>query len=264
MDEGRVGDFLKQDAATPLRASYLAVGLRLSIETNSESILQIAHTTFQPMNGGPGNYPEVRLRLWVEENQHSDVLKLKPYFRGLGHLVFSGFDSRSSLMINLRNLCGIGRFTPEMARDERFWKTILFPSLFAIAGPSAGLTLLHCATVAWKGSGLLLAGESGSGKSTLSLALAQEGFDFLSDDRTLISGSHGKLLAWGLSAEMKQRADTAGHFPTLKNVKPSQLSTGEPAYRFDPAEVFGISRVPIANRDGSSSSSANPNRHSPL
>ena len=129
-------------------------------------------------------------------------------------------------MINLRNLCGIGRFTPEMARDERFWKTILFPSLFAVVGPSAGLTLLHCATVAWKGSGLLLAGESGSGKSTLSLALAQEGFDFLSDDRTLISGSSGKFLAWGLSAEMKQRADAVGHFPTLKHVDSSQLSVG--------------------------------------
>jgi hypothetical protein len=243
MGEGRVGDFLKQDAATPLRASYLAVGLRLTIETNSESILRIAHATFQPMNGGPGTYPEIRLRLWVEEDRHSDDLRLKPYFRGLGHLVFSGFDSRSSLMMNLRNLCGAGRFTPELARDDKFWKTILFPSLFAIAGPTAGLTLLHCATVAWKGNGLLLAGESGSGKSTLSLALAQEGFAFLSDDRTLISDSHGKLLAWGLSPEMKQRAETVEHFPALKNLKPSQLSVGEPACRFDPVELFGISRV---------------------
>jgi hypothetical protein len=243
MGEGRVGDFLKQNAATPVCASYLAFGLRLTIETNSESILRIARTTFQPMNGEHRNYQEIRLRLWVEEDQHSDDLRLKPYFRGLGHLVFSGLDSRSSLMMNLRNLCGIGRFTPELAHDDKFWKTIVFPSLFAIAGPSAGLTLLHCATVAWKGRGLLLAGESGSGKSTLSLALAQEGFAFLSDDRTLISDSHGKLLAWGLSAEMKQRAETVEHFPALKNVKPSQLAVGEPAYRFDPVELFGISRV---------------------
>ena len=244
MEKGRAGDFLKKDARTPLHASYLAVGVRLRIETNSESILQIAQAAFQQTNSSLENRAEIRLRLWVEEDKHSDGLKFKPYFRGLGHLVFSGFDSRSSLMINLRNLSGIGRFTPELARNERFWKTILFPSLFAVVGPSAGVTLLHCAAVAWKGNGLLLAGESGSGKSTLSLALAQEGFDFLSDDRTLISDDHGKFLAWGLSAEMKQRVNALTHFPALKQIEPSQLSTGEPAYRFDPAEVFGISRVP--------------------
>jgi hypothetical protein len=244
MEKGRAGDFLKKDARTPLHASYLAVGVRLRIETNSESILQIARAAFQETNSGLEHNSEIRLRLWVEDNQCSGSLKFKPYFRGLGHLVFSGFDSRSSLMINLRNLSGIGRFTPELARNDRFWKTILFPSLFAIVGPSAGLTLLHCAAVAWNGSGLLLAGESGSGKSTLSLALAQEGFDFLSDDRTMIRGGNGKLLAWGLSPEMKQRADALAHFPTLKRVKPFQLSAGEPVYRFDPEEVFGIRRVP--------------------
>ena len=49
--------------------SYLAVGLRLSIETNSESILQIAHATFQSTNDRSGNYQEFRLRLWVEEHR---------------------------------------------------------------------------------------------------------------------------------------------------------------------------------------------------
>src|SRR5207344_890893 len=44
--------------------------------------------------------------------------------------------------------------------------------------------------------------------------------------------------------EMKQRLDALAHFPTLKQVASSQLSVGEPAYRFDPAEVFGIRRVP--------------------
>jgi len=250
MEKGRVGDFLKKDARTPLHGSFLAGGVRLNIETNSESILQIAQTTFQQMGGKPGSAgssgsnEEIRLRLWVEKNQHSGDLKSKPYFRGLGDLVFCGFNARSSLMINLRNRSVAGRFTPELAGDQRFWKSILFPSLLAIIGPSAGLTLLHCAAVAWKGNGLLLAGESGSGKSTLSLAMALEGFDFLSDDRTLISNRHGKLLAWGLSAEMKQRIDTVVHFPVLNDVTPSPYSKEEPAFRFDPVEVFGISRVP--------------------
>jgi len=90
---------------------------------------------------------------------------------------------------------------------------------------------------------LLLAGESGSGKSTLSLALAQSGFDFLSDDRTLISDRNGRVLAWGLSPEMKHCADAVGHFPGLKDIEYSEMSKGEPVFRFDPVQAFGVSHV---------------------
>src|SRR4029077_1304696 len=138
----------------------------------------------------------------------------------------------------------VGRFTPEAAVDAKFWKMVLFPVLLTVLGPSAGLTPLHCACVAWKGSGLLLAGGSGSGKSTLSLALAQTGFDFLADDRTLISASSGKVMAWGLSPEMKHRSDAVVHFPELERIESSETAKGEQVLRFDPVEVFGITRVP--------------------
>jgi len=182
------------------------------------------------------------LRLWVED-QISAETRSRPFFRGLGHLIFSGYDDRSSLVINLRDRHGAGRFTRAMASDERYWKTVLFPSLLAMVASAAGLTCLHSACVSSKNRGLLLIGDAGAGKSSLSLALAQTGLDFLSDDRTLVKSERGKITAWALSGEMKQRCEAIEHFPELRNLEHSELWRGDSVYRFDPAQVFGVRRV---------------------
>src|SRR5215468_4353287 len=243
LEEKTEGDFLRLAAKTPLRASYLAAGIDLSIETNVAGILDIAQDSFEQNRDTLGKKEDIRLRLWVDETNRSDERRTKPYFRGLGHLVFAGLDEKNSLLINLRDRSAAGRFTPQLANDSQFWKTILFPSLLTIFGPTVGVTPLHCACVSWNGSGLLLAGGSGSGKSTLSLALAQAGFDFLSDDRTLIGERNGKILAWPLSPEMKHSASAAAHFPALKDIDHHEIWKGEPVFRFDPVETFGVRRA---------------------
>ena len=167
-----MSDFLKKDVGTSLCGRYLAAGVRLRIDTNSESILKIASANLAPWESDRNSEEAIRLRLWVEDEDSADEER-NPYYRGLGHLVYSGYGDRSSLVINLRDRYGAGRFTRKLAQDSRYWKTELFPSLLGIIGPSVGLTSLHGACVAWKDTGLLLVGDSGTGKSTLSLALAQ-------------------------------------------------------------------------------------------
>jgi hypothetical protein len=90
---------------------------------------------------------------------------------------------------------------------------------------------------------LLLAGGAASGKSTLSLALAQTGMDFLSDDRTLVGEMNGNLRAWGLSREMKLRVDAVNHYPALRQEDLTERWNGDPVFRFDPAELFGVTRA---------------------
>jgi hypothetical protein len=219
----------------------LAAGVQLLITTNFEPILTFAQKSFEErIPSHREEMKEVQVRFWVDETSHSGKPKSKPFFRGLDHLVFAGFDTRNSLLVNLREHCGIGRFTPELASDAKFWESILFPALLTILGPSVGLTPLHCACVAWRGSGLILAGESGAGKSTLSLALAQSGFDFLSDDRTLIGEQQGRLLAWALSKEMKQRIESLRQFPYLSQLKLNGTFKREDEFRFDASKVPGI------------------------
>jgi hypothetical protein len=236
------GDFLKKDAHTPLAGQFLIAGILLSIETNSEALLNIANEEFRRF---AGEHPtkQVRLRLWVDPSAHSSPPWPKPFFRGLGHLVYAGFDTKNSLLIDLRKQHLVGRLTQEMASDRVFWKTVIFPVILAVVGASAGLTILHCACVAWKGSGLLIAGASGSGKSTLSLALAQKGFDFLSDDRTLISFQNGRLLAWSFTPFLKLRTETASHFSELNTVEPLGCYHNEQVFHLDPTERFKVSRI---------------------
>jgi len=244
--EGKIeGDFLRMAVKTPLRANYLAAGVDLSIETNVAAILGIAQDSFEQTLAALGKKEHILLRLWVDEENTAPEGRTKACFRGLGHLVFAGFDEKNSLLINLRDRSAAGRFTPELANDAQFWKTILFPSVLEILGPTVGLTPLHCACVSWNGNGLLLAGESGSGKSTLSFALAQAGFDFLSDDRTLIGDRDGKILAWSLSPEMKHSAGAVAHFPVLKEINHYEIWEGEPVFRFDPVKTFGLRRAEL-------------------
>jgi hypothetical protein len=245
LDVKTEGDFLRMAVKTPLRANYLAAGIDLGIETNLAAILGIAQDSFEQTFAALGKKEDILLRLWVDEESSADDRRTKAYFRGLGHLVFAGFDEKNSLLINLRDRSAAGRFTPGLANDAQFWRTILFPSVLTILGPTVGLTPLHCACVSWNGSGLLLAGESGSGKSTLALALAQAGFDFLSDDRTLIGDRNGRILAWALSPEMRHSAGAVAHFPALKEIDHYQIWKGEPVFRFDPVKTFGLRRAEL-------------------
>lgn len=238
------GDFLKTKAETPLIGQYWAGGVRLQVTTNFEPILVAAQKFFEEsVPPGCDEKEEFRLRFWVEDKPLSEARTSKPYFRGLDSLVFAGFDGRSSFLLNLQDRCGIGRFTPEMASDTLLWETVVFPALLTVLGPSVGLTPLHCACVAWKGSGLLLAGESGAGKSTLSLALVQAGLDFLSDDRTLIGKHQGRHLAWGLSKEMKLRVASREQFQCLGQIKPNDKFKREDELRFDASQVVALRHV---------------------
>src|SRR3989441_5796499 len=98
---------------------YLAAGVNLRIETNSESILQITEQMFGQSAAGFSDREDIRLRLWVDEMRHADEPRPKPYFRGLGHMVFAGFDESTSVLMNPHDRSAVGRFTPEAAVDTR-------------------------------------------------------------------------------------------------------------------------------------------------
>src|SRR5215468_3908497 len=110
LEEKTEGDFLWLAAKTPLRASYLAAGMDLSIETNVAGILDIAADSFEQIGNTLGKKEDIRLRLWVDERNRTEERRTRPYFRGLGDFVFAGFDEKNSLLINLRDGSAAGRF----------------------------------------------------------------------------------------------------------------------------------------------------------
>jgi hypothetical protein len=182
------------------------------------------------------------MRLWVDPTAQTGPPWPQPYFRGLSHLVYAGFDPENWLLLDLHQRRVVGRFSPLMARDEGYWQRVIFPTTVGLASESLGITALHCACVERNGRGLLLAGGDGAGKSTTSLAMAQSGFSLLSDEWTYFSCPKGQLLAWGFATPVKLLPDAVEHFHELRGAEASTSLNGERAYEVDPERMFGIRR----------------------
>jgi len=235
-------DFLHKDAKTNLCEHFIAAGAVCSLSTNAEQVLDAARNTFPAADSQPGPV-DVRLRFWVDDTDRSQAPWPKPYVRGLDCLVFAGFDEGSSMLADLRTCRVIGRFSAAMAADLSYWQTVIFPMLLTIVSASVGIAELHCACVAKYQDGVLLAGPSGSGKSTLAFALAQQGFGFLSDDRTFCSIENGELRAWGLPTPLKLRPEASRWFDELRELHLTDTRSGGRAFWLQPEQFIGLQRV---------------------
>lgn len=231
-------DFLHTSAATPLTQHFSAAGAACSLSTNCDLVLRAAHESFPPLLG-PSSHPDFSLRFWVDDDAASgEPPWQKPYVRGLGRLVFAGFDAQSSMLADLRARRVIGRFSAGMARDSRYWKMVVFPMLMSILSGSLGLVELHASCIAKDHQCLLLLGPSCSGKSTLAMAFTEAGFRFVADDRTFCSAKTG-LQAYGLPKPLKLRREAAPWFEDFRDREPIDVQNGESVFYFDPNRNSG-------------------------
>ena len=231
-------DFLHKNAETPLCERYMVVGATCSFATNSEDLLAVARGTFLPADP-TGTVDDFSIRFWVDDTHPARPPWPKPYARGLDHLVFVGFGTRSSMLIDLRSRRVIGRFSSGMVADAAYWKTVIFPMLLSILAGSVGIVELHASCVARDRRGLVLIGPKGSGKSTLAMALTNAGFRFLADDRIFCSLNRGKLRAWGMPRPLKLRREAAAWFDEFRGREPLDVQNGELVFHCDPNQQFG-------------------------
>jgi hypothetical protein len=236
-------DFLHQNAETPLCERYMVAGAVCSFSTNCEHLLEVARATFLSVEP-PQCSPDFSVRFWIDDTGPAQPPWPKPYVRGLNHLVFAGFDSRSSMLADLGRRRVIGRFSAGMAADTTYWRTVVFPILLSVLAGSVGLVELHASCVANGRRGLVLIGPSRSGKSTLAMALTEAGFRFLSDDRIFCSLKQGRLLAWAMPRPLKLRREAAAWFDELRDREPLDVQNGELVFHCDPNHRFGRQRSP--------------------
>jgi len=229
------GDFLRTRVGTPLREYYTVAGTVCRLTTNSQRLLEAARGSFLPSKR-PSGPVDLSLRFWVDDDDGMHPPWPKPYARGLDELVFVGLDSRSSMLADLRRRRVIGRFSPSLAADTRYWRTVIFPMMVSIVSGSIGLVELHASCVAGAQQGLVLIGPSRSGKSTLAMTLVKAGFRLLSDDRVFLSVKNGQLLAFGLSRPLKIRREAALWFEQFRDQEPTDCQGGESVYYWEPTQ----------------------------
>jgi hypothetical protein len=232
----------ESNAPASLQEHYIAAGAICSVSTNSELILAAARDFFTPAPAASASV-DATLWLWVDATARGGPAWPAAHFRGLDHLVFAAFDAANTVLVDLRDRRAVGRLSPAMAADRAYLRKVVFPTLFGIFTDVIPVAPLHCACVEREGRGLLLTGASGSGKSTLSLALARQGFGFISDEWTYFSWRGGRFLACGLPTPLKLLPDSPAHFPELIHMRPQISLNGELAYEIEPESVFGIRRI---------------------
>lgn len=235
-------DFLNKNAAIELSEHYFAAGAACSLSTNSERVLEAARNAFQHAKF-PADEIDFWLRFWVDDADASRPPWPKPYVRGLNSLVFASFDEGSSMLADLRTRHVIGRFSAGMAADLAHWRTVIFPMLLTIVSAAVGIAELHCACVARDEQGVLLAGPSGAGKSTLAVALSQQGYGLVSDDRTFCFVEKGEPHVWGLPTLFKLRPEATLWFEELRERQLRHTRSGGPAFWLEPKDLSGVERV---------------------
>jgi hypothetical protein len=225
----------------PFEARFLVAGSVWLISSNAAEILAAARETFQPANDLTSPIV-LTIRCYVDSDIREEKPWPQPHFRGLDHLVYAAYGPGSSMLMDLQGRRVIGVFSPAMARDLNYWRSVLLPVVLGVTSASVGVTPLHCACLVKDGCGLILAGASGAGKSTLAVSLSLNNFAYLSDDWTYFSQSGSRVYAWGLPTSVKLLPDAVKFFPQLTSIKPAPSLNGELAFEVDPVAMFSVDR----------------------
>jgi hypothetical protein len=229
----------------PLVGRFTVTGATWEISTNCQEILAIMRDVFQP-NDREAFPADLHLYFYVDAGL-PDGKPLRPHFRALEHFYYGTYGPGDSMLVDQRDRRVVGKLSLATARDVGYWKRVILPYLVGIVSACVGITPVHCACVVKDDLGLLIHGQSGAGKSTLALSLSLNGFSYLADDCTYISGSGSGLQCWGSSAPLKLLPEAVTYFPALASMVPGQSLNGEVAFEVEPTETFGVKRSPSCN-----------------
>jgi len=227
--------FMLDESQLPLRGAIQVVGCTGRIATNHEGLLGVLSSICTPKPSGAAIF---RLLVWVHSEPPTPASF--PYFRGLQHLVFARFGCSNLFVFDLLTRSIQAAITAELAHDRSFWQERLLPIAVGVFGAGIGVLPLHAACLSFNGRGVLIAGVSGTGKSNLSLAMAQIGADFISDDWTYIADNDGDLCAHGMFAPIKLLPDAVRYFPELRQYDVRVSLNGELAYELSPGDTLQL------------------------
>jgi hypothetical protein len=211
-------------------------GAACDLRTNSSELVRVLEGLSASTGGTV--LTGFKMRLVVDES--SDEAAGEPHFRGLHHVVMASFGRSNVFVFDILRRTLSAGVSAAVVRDSSFWKEKLIPITLGVLGSAMGLVPVHCACLELNGDGLLIAGASGAGKSTLSVALSEDGFNYVSDDWTYISRLHDGIVAHGTSAPVKLLPDAVEHFRSLQRLSLQTSMNGELAYEVDIAEAFAV------------------------
>lgn len=219
----------------PFRVEFSIAGAHCILSTNSHAILSSSRHWCGALEPAGDNSFGVEI---LEDDSLDSQPVRPPHFRGMKHLVFTMLAPHNFFVFDLLRKKATGIVSSETAHDSAFLNKLVLPIAIGVLGTAIGIAPIHGACLEHNAKGFLITGVSGAGKSTLSVALAQHGFTFLSDEWTYIAKKQNQLVAYGISAPAKLLSDAVRFFPQLQTQEPLRTPNGELAYEINPASLF--------------------------
>jgi hypothetical protein len=203
-----LSDPFREHAALAVRGPLQLLGGRFTFESNSHQLLGLADVAYArlPRHRLAAEAPNLRVGLLLRSGGGARFGPPSLVTFSAAGFVGGASGSSSLVMVAPRQRSALVAVPAHMLRFPYHTRYELIEfAVFTLASRVQGLVSLHAACVGSGKRGLLLMGPSGSGKSTVALQALLQGFDFISEDSTLVAPV--TMLATGVANFLHVRAD---------------------------------------------------------
>ena len=169
-------------------------------------------------------------------------------YRGEGQTIFVGIEGAWLRADEARR--HVEAWIPEHLLTGPPWpvRDLINAGLAALLR-ACGRFPLHASGAARDGLGLLVVGRSGSGKTSLNLNLLRRGWDWVADDKiVLTAATDGPLEAWGLLEPSHVDPVLAQYFPEVSGgLRQPRLDPKQIKLDMVPPEIYGPVAIPCCS-----------------
>ena len=210
-------DLLHRFTATPHIVDLRLMGRTLRLETNNESVLDLALKFFERHQHGNSTAAEFRWRIVTEFDPkvQSKYVPLSAFSEGGVRYVNIG--QRSFLAVDLERREGVAFLAETFVEGEaRLKHRPPLDILFCMTAASLGLTALSGGCVGSGDRGVMVFGPPNSGKTTASYLASKLGLEFHADQVIFLDARGDVLRAWGDPFPAVFRPETLDFLPELR------------------------------------------------
>lgn len=208
----------------PYKRTFFPLGFPVTIETNSEYVLQAAHESWSVF-GQEFDEDPISLSIGVCETACA-ILPRPPIFRARNHLLSIVSDPDNFISCDLVRGYEFGWIGQTLAEESAYFRYYFLDVAVLTAIQQKYLAPLHGACVTQDGRGVLLCGTSSAGKSTLAYACSRSGWTYVADDATFLVRSEPHCSAIGNCHSIRFRENSKRFFPELFHLTPSLRPNG--------------------------------------
>jgi hypothetical protein len=224
-------------------AEYFIHGIVLHLSTNSEEVLEAIDQLMFPFHDAVGegtssahlSFHLTSLDRWEDipklvpshakvlyRSSADDTFDLREIYgltlvcRFDGEVIYWDFGERGLVTCD----SGGGQAQGFLVGADKVPKSLISHTIFLASLNellrARGVFPIHAASVSLDGMGVVMSGLSGSGKTTCCISLVLGGFDFLSDDRSLLRQNEGDLEMLSFPEGVDVTENTVAIFPELE------------------------------------------------